>query len=93
MSAEIDRERVVTKQFPARIAKEDMLRLAQVQLRWQLERHADSQIPMTAIFRSVIAATLPLLEQMDAPLDELDLTARLEELVRTLTLESRGSGQ
>ena len=72
------------KPFPAKLWQEDVMRIAQLQLAWQMETESSSQIPMTGILRSLLSAAIPVLERMDAPSSEEEFMTRLEELLRDI---------
>jgi hypothetical protein len=69
------------KPFPAKIWQDDALRISQLQLSWQLQTESSTQVSMTGIIRSLISASLPMLEEMDAPASEEQLMTRLAELL------------
>lgn len=71
------------KPFPAKLWRDDALRVSKLQLAWQIDTRSSAQVSMTGILRSLLSASLPLLETMEAPASEEELMARLTELMRT----------
>lgn len=71
------------KPFPAKLWRDDALRISKLQLAWQIDTQSSAQVSMTGILRSLLSASLPLLESMEAPASEEELMTRLAELMRT----------
>ena len=70
------------KRMQIGLRQEDVDALEMLVLKWKRAAGVSSSVPITAVVRSLLATTLPVLEDMHGVEDEADLRARLEKMMQ-----------